>query len=55
VGRANAIAVGDGCEALHMDAEQSGERCGFHLADLGEALGDMCYWAMVLTELFAGR
>ena len=53
--RAHAIAVRDGGEALHMNTEKSGERGGLDLADLWEALSDMGYRAMMLTELFTGR
>jgi hypothetical protein len=54
MGRADTVAVRDGGEALHMDTQETGERGGFHLADLREAFGDMCHWAVMLTQLFAG-
>ena len=55
MGRADTVAVRDGGEALHMNTEKSGERGGLDLADLWEALSDMGYRAMMLTELFTGR
>ena len=53
--RADPVAMCDGGEALHVHTEQSRERGRLHLADLRKALGDVCHWAVMLTELFPGR
>jgi enhancing lycopene biosynthesis protein 2 len=52
---ANTIAVRNGGEALHMDSKETGERSSLNLADLGKALGYMCYRAVMLAKLFTDR
>ena len=53
--RADPVAMCDGGEALHVHTEQSRERGGLYLANLREALGDVCHRAVMLTKLFTGR
>ena len=49
--RADAVAVRDGGEALHMDTKETGERSCLHLADLGKARSHMRNRAVMLAEL----
>ena len=53
--RADPVAMCNGGEALHVHTEQSRERGGLYLANLREALGDVCHRAVMLTKLFTGR
>ena len=49
------VAVGQGGQALDVDAEQAGERLGLGLAELGELGGDVLHRAVALAELDAGE
>ena len=49
------VAVGQGGQALDVDAEQARERLGLGLAELGELGGDVLHRAVALAELDAGE
>ena len=49
------VAVGQGGQALDVDAEQAGERLGLGLAELGELGRDVLHRAVPLAELDAGE
>lgn len=53
--RADAVAVGDGGQALDVHAQQPGEEFGLDLAELRELLGDVGDRAVVLTQLLTKR
>ncbi len=48
------LASREGREALDVDAEQSRERVGLGLAQLGELSRDMMHRAVTLAHLYAG-
>ena len=54
-GGADVVAVGQGGQALDVDAEQAGERLGLGLAELGELGRDVLHRAVALAELDAGE
>ena len=49
------VAVGQGGQALDVDAEQARERLGLGLAELGELGGDVLHRAVPLAQLDAGE
>ena len=49
------VAVGEGRQALDVDAEQARERLGLGLAELGELGGDVLHRAVALAQLDAGE
>ena len=49
------VAVGEGGQALDVDAEQARERLGLGLAELRELGGDVLHRAVALAELDAGE
>ncbi len=52
-GGADAVAVGDGGEPLHVAAEHPADRLGLGLAQLGELVGDVGDRAVLLAQLLA--
>jgi hypothetical protein len=49
------VALGQGGQALDVDAEQARERLGLGLAELRELGGDVLHRAVALAELDAGE
>ena len=52
-GGADAVAVGDGGQPLHVAAEHPADRLGLGLAQLGELVGHVRDRAVLLAELLA--
>ena len=50
-GGADAVAVGDGGQPLHVAAEDLADRLGLGLAQLGELVGDVGDRAVLLAQL----